>query len=80
MRVRDSMNGHKKKMVAPIVVTVILVLYYAAYFGLLFSILPGTMKYVFGIVPLVLVPLTIKVCVERIKEIRKGETDDIGKY
>ena len=74
------MNGHKKKMVAPIVVTVILVLYYAAYFGLLFSILPGAMKYVFGIVPLVLVPLTIKVCVERIKEIRKGETDDIGKY
>ena len=74
------MNGHKKKMVAPIVVTVILVLYYAAYFGLLFSILSGFLKYLFGIVPLVLVPLTIMVCVERIKEIRKGEEDDIGKY
>ena len=74
------MNGHKKKMMAPIVVTVILVLYYTAYFGLLSSLLPGVTKYLFGIVPLALVPLTIKVCVERIREIRKGETDDIGKY
>ena len=67
-------------MVAPIVITVILVLYYAAYFGFLISLLPGFVRYLFGLVPLVLVPLTIMVCVERIKEIRKGEEDDISKY
>ncbi len=73
-------NGHKKKMVAPIVATVITVLYYIVYFGFLISLLDGAWKYVLGIVPLVFAALMIYVCIERIKEIQGGEEDDISKY
>ena len=31
------MNNHKRKMIAPIVVTVIIIAYYALYFGVLMS-------------------------------------------
>jgi len=36
-------------MIAPIVVTVILVLYYVAYFGILIALLEGIWKVVLGI-------------------------------
>ena len=74
------MNFHKKKMIAPIVISIIVVVYYVFYFGLLITLLDGIWKYLLGIIPLVLSAVMIKVCVERIKEIKKGEEDDIGKY
>ena len=74
------MEAHKKKMIAPIVITVLLILYYVVYFGFLISLLDGIWKWAFGIIPLVFSLLLVKVCIERIKEIRKGEEDDISKY
>lgn len=74
------MNMHQKKMVAPIVISVIIVLYYAVYFGLLITALDGIWKYVLGIVPILLSAVMVKVCIERIKEIKDGEEDDISKY
>ncbi len=74
------MNTHKKKMIAPILITVILILYYIAYFGILISLLGGIWKYVLGIIPLLFSGIMIYVCIERINEIRKGEEDDISKY
>lgn len=74
------MNMHRKKMVAPIVISVIVVLYYAVYFGLLIAALDGIWKYVLGIVPILLSAVMVKVCIERIKEIKDGEEDDISKY
>lgn len=74
------MNMHQKKMVAPIVISVIVVLYYAVYFGLLITALDGIWKYVLGIVPVLLSAVMVKVCIERIKEIKDGEEDDISKY
>lgn len=74
------MNIHRKKMVAPIVISVIVVLYYAVYFGLLITALDGIWKYVLGIVPILLSAVMVKVCIERIKEIKDGEEDDISKY
>ena len=71
---------HRKKMIAPIVISVIVVLYYAAYFGLLITVLDGIWKYVLGIVPILLSAVMVKVCIERIKEIKDGEEDDISKY
>lgn len=71
---------NKKKMIAPIVVSLILILYYIVYFCLLITLLPGIWKYAFGILPVVFVLLTVKVCIERINEIRRGEEDDISKY
>lgn len=72
--------SHKRKMIAPIIITVIILLYYAVYFGVLISLTSGVLKYLLGIVPVVLAALTVGVCIERIIEIRKGEEDDISKY
>lgn len=74
------MKSHREKMMAPIVISVIVVLYYVAYFGFLISILEGIWKYVLGIVPLALSAVMVKVCIERIHEIKKGEEDDLSKY
>ena len=75
-----KMNHHRKKMIAPIVVSVIMILYYVVYFGFLITLLSGIWKYALGILPLALSVLIVKVCIERINEIKKGEEDDISKY
>lgn len=74
------MKSHGKKMVAPIVVSIIVILYYVVYFGLLMALLDGVWKYVLGIIPLALSAVMVKVCIERINEIKEGEEDDISKY
>ena len=74
------MNNHRKKMIAPIIVTIILVLYYIVYFAFIISLLPGLWKYVLGIIPLIFSIVMVYVCIERINEIKKGEEDDISKY
>ena len=73
-------DKNKKKMIAPIVVTVIMLLYYALYFGVLIAFLPTVWKYLLGIVPVAFSIVMVAVCIERIKEIKKGEEDDISKY
>jgi len=70
----------KKKMAAPIIVTILMVLYYVIYFGFLITLFDGIWKYALGIIPLALSAVMIKVCLERIYEIKKGEEDDLGKY
>ena len=72
--------SNKKKMIAPIIVTVIMVLYYVFYFGFLITLLPSIWKYALGIIPLGFSVVMVKVCIERINEIKKGEEDDISKY
>ena len=74
------MSSKKKKLLAPIIVTVIMVLYYALYLGILITALDGFLKYALGIIPIVLSAVMVMVCIERIKEIQKGEEDDISKY
>ena len=74
------MNEQRKKLVAPVVITVIIVLYYVVYFGFLISLLNGIWKYALGIIPLAFSAVMVKVCIERINEIKKGEEDDISKY
>ena len=74
------MNSDKKKMTAPILVTVFMVLYYIAYFGFLISLVDGIWKFALGIIPLVLSAVMIKVCIERIREIKKGEENDLSQY
>ena len=74
------MKSHKKKMIAPIIITAIFALYHIIYFGFLFSILDGIWKYALGIIPLAFLAVMVYVCIERINEIKKGEEDDISKY
>ncbi len=75
------MNKRRRETkTAPIIISVIVILYYVIYFGVLISVLEGIWKYFLGIIPLVLSIVMIKVCRERVKEIEKGECDDISKY
>ena len=74
------MKSHGKKMIAPIVVTVIMLLYYVVYFGFLLSLLDGIWKYLFGIIPFAFAAGMVGVCIERIFEIKKGEEDDLSQY
>ncbi|MGN0518502.1 MAG: hypothetical protein ACI4II_07240 [Acutalibacteraceae bacterium] len=74
------MKLYHKKMIAPIIITVIFILYCGIYFGVLIKSLDGLWKYLLGIVPLVLAVVMAAVCFERIKEIRSGEEDDLSKY
>ena len=74
------MDKHKKKMIAPILVTCLLVLYYIVYFGFLITLLEGIWRYALGILPLAFSAVMIKVCIERIHEIKKGEEDDLSQY
>ena len=67
-------------MIAPIVVTILLVLYYVVYFGFLISLLDGAWRYILGLLPIVFSAVMVKVCFERIHEIKKGEEDDLSKY
>ena len=69
-----------KRFIAPIIITIIMVLYYAVYFGFLISSIDGVWKFALGILPLAFSALTIKVCIERINEIKKGEEDDLSNY
>ena len=75
-----AMKDKKKKIIAPIIVTVLMIAYYVVYFGFLMSLLSGITKYALGILPLGFSIVMIKVCIERIQEIKKGEEDDLSQY
>ena len=74
------MKKHNKKIIAPIIISVIIVLYYVVYFGILIALIDGIWKWLLGIIPLALSAVMLKVCIERINEIKKGEEDDLSKY
>lgn len=75
------MRKHTKKMVAPIVITIILVLYLLLYAAIVFFIpLPLSIRIAGLFIPLLLGGVLIAMLIERIKEIRSGEEDDLSKY
>ncbi len=70
-----------KKIVAPILITIFICVYYVSFaFLSIYLALPLLVK-ILGIgIPLVFVGVCVYVLVERIKEIRSGEEDDLSKY
>lgn len=73
MHETESKN-HRKKMIAPVIITGIVILYYAVFFGLLIRSLQNTwLKWLLGIFPILLAGTMIAVCIERIKEIKGGD-------
>ena len=77
----DTAKRHRRKMVAPIVVTVLVFLYFILYFGVLISLLHSTLlKLLLGICPVLLGAAMIGVCVQRLREIKGGEEDDLSQY
>jgi uncharacterized membrane protein YbhN (UPF0104 family) len=75
------MKEHGKKMIAPIVITVIVIAYLIVYFGLLRTLVESTLlKLLLGIVPALLGAAMAGVCIQRIREIKGGEEDDLSQY
>ncbi len=74
-------SKHGGKMIAPIVITVIFVLYYIGFFAVCAWLpMPVIFKLLLGMVPLLLAGVCIFVLIERIQEIRSGEEDDLSEY
>ena len=70
-----------KKMIAPIVIGVVTVLYYLFFFmAVIFIDMVVILKLIFGIIPLLLAGAMIAVVWSRIKEITGGEEDDLSQY
>lgn len=76
-----KVDAHMKKLVAPIVITSILILYLLGYIIICFLIpLPPILKIIGTLIPLAFIGVSISVLVERIKEVKGGEDDDLSKY
>ena len=68
-------------MLAPIIITIITVIFLLGYLAILIWWVPTKPLIIFGgIVLLTLIGVTIAMLFERIKEIRSGEEDDLSKY
>ena len=75
------MSEHGKKMIAPIVVTILVILYYLLYFGVLMALMDNlALKLLVAIIPATLGVTMLYVCIQRIREIEGGEEDDLSKY
>lgn len=76
------MKKHNKKIIAPVVITVILVLYLIIYAVMcLLSICTiGIAGIILAFITLGGIAVSIYTLIERINEIEEGEDDDISKY
>ena len=75
------MNTHIKKIIAPVIIVLCIIAYHFA--GVNFAMrlqIPAALKIIALIFSVVITILFIAVLVERIREIKQGEEDDIGKY
>ena len=72
----------KRKLAAPIVISVLAGLWLLGYAVLVFLVpaIPLWIKLLGAVIPLALLGVTIYVLCERIKEIRSGEEDDLDNY
>ena len=72
----------KRKLAAPIVISVLVGLWLLGYAVLIFLVpaIPLWIKLLGAVIPLALLGVTIYVLCERIKEIRSGEEDDLANY
>ena len=73
---------HRKKMAAPIIIAVLLILWYIGMAIACFCIpeIPFIFKILMAIIPAAISGVISFVLAERIKEIRSGEEDDLSHY
>ena len=80
MRVMQ-MSSHGKKMIAPIIITILFLLYLAVYGMLLIKAAMAEPQAILLGVPLVLLGIgMVYTLFTRIREIRSGEEDDLSNY
>ena len=71
-----------KKMIAPIVVAVLLIVYFVFYAAAILTTVEmgAAMKVLLAIIPLIFAGYAIWAAKERIEEIKGGEEDDLSQY
>ncbi len=75
------MKKHTGKLIAPIVIVTLLSAYLVAVAVFWSSVaLPLLLKVAGIVIPVALIGVGVFVLIERIKEIRSGEEDDLSKY
>ncbi|MCI5647903.1 MAG: efflux RND transporter permease subunit [Fusicatenibacter sp.] len=76
------MKEHGKKMIAPIVIAILFILYFLGLAALYLWIdgIPGWVKILLVVIPLALAGVMAGTLYSRIKEIRSGEEDDLSQY
>ena len=76
------MKMHTKKMLAPIIISAIIVIYYVVFAIVLTNVvsIPLLAKILGAVIPLLIAGACIYILIERIKEIRSGEEDDLSQY
>ena len=75
------MDDHKKKMIAPVVITVVFLLYLVIYGRFLLAAAEFSPVMLLAAIPLAALGIgMIRVLKERINEIRSGEEDDLSNY
>ena len=73
---------HGKKMIAPIVIAIIVIAYYVGIAVFLMTVpgIPGIVRVLLVVTPLILAAVMFGVLISRIKEIQGGEEDDLSQY
>ncbi|MBN1778505.1 MAG: hypothetical protein JW811_10350 [Clostridiales bacterium] len=76
------MKKHTGKLIAPIVITALILLYFVGLIiiALTTSWLPAWALIAGVVLPLCVMGVMVYVLIERIKEIRSGEEDDLSQY
>lgn len=76
------MNKHTKKLIAPVIITILIIFYYFIYIwmGVYIDEMPIIMKIILIIFGIGFIGLSIFMLFERIGEIKGGEEDDLSKY
>jgi hypothetical protein len=76
------MKKHGNKLIAPIVISALIVLYFIGFIVLIAAtdLLPLGWMIAGSAIPLCLAGVMIYVLVQRVKEIRSGEEDDLSQY
>ena len=75
------MSSHGKKMLAPVIITVVFLLYLLAYIVMLAREFPLKPLAILMGIPLVMLGIgSVYTLIGRIKEIRSGEEDDLDNY
>ena len=75
------MSPHRKKMIAPVVITIVFLLYLLVYLVMLVREASTEPLVILMGIPLVLLGIgSVYSLISRIKEIRSGEEDDLNNY
>lgn len=70
-----------KKLIAPIIITILLVLYFLGFAVACFLlVMPIFAKLLGLVIPGALIGVSVFVLAERINEVRSGEEDDLSNY